>query len=303
MNKLIQELQNQIINLENNIADINAQLGFIDYDIKTNKIINTIRDLSTKINEIQYKLQQLDLFNVKVNQAYVNHEIANINIVQDIDKLKSADQDLQDSIKQIHDINTTNTDTEFALEQLEKKVDELSNDQELIFQALLNMQQTFDVFNSMLTKERIMNTAIITVLTVELLSTGILNGNNYMQNLRNVIEQILEAYKAAGCNIDFSQELASLEHNNANGAIAIHVPQMVSISESPKTQGKKKDENIINFDDILNNKHSKQSLNISKDKKSELYTTFQDKLNEVLATKKKKKSKSTDDNNTDKNKK
>ena len=277
------ELQKRIIEIDNRFATLQ------EYDLS--EIQTKLIDLKNEIEEIKtFDLQQQSLFNNKVNQAYINQEVQNINIMQNIDNLQENYTNVIEDIKNLKNDHTTlfndSTNIENRLTNMDKQIEELSNDQKLMFHALINMQQTFDIFNEMLTKERIMNTAIITVLTIELLSKGIINNVNYINNLKNVANQILEAYKAAGYNIDFSQEFKALTSELDDGTMAIHMPQIIcSMQAAANKEETEGDKNIINFKDILKKKNTIISKGIDSNKKSKLYTDFQNKLNEVLSKK------------------
>lgn len=293
--------------LQQQLNNLQAQINNILYDNQNQKdqILAQINNLKAELEYIKnYELQKFVLFSNKVNQAYVNQEVQNINIVQDIDQLKEQYTQILQIIDQLKksndDLIGDSTSMEHWIKNADDRLHEISNDQSLLFQALYNMRYTFDVFNEMLTKERVMNTAILTVLVVELLSKGVIDNTNYINNLRGVIHQILEAYKSAGYNIDFSQELDSLNNELSNNAIAVRMPHMVSMSQVPTNDDFHENKNIIDFKDILKNRTAK-SKGVNTEKKSKLFTDFQNKLNEVLS-KKKKKSKPADNNDDDKKK-
>jgi len=278
-------LKEQLQNLKMQIDNI-----LFNNQIQDDQIKEQIKNIICDIDYIKnYELQKFILFGNKVNQAYVNQEVQNINMVQDIDQLKQHQADMIQNIDQLQrdnkDLIKDSINIENWLHHADQHLQELSNDQNLLFQALYNTRYMFDTFNEMLTKERIMNTAIITVLTIELLSKGVIDNNGYINGLKAVIHQILDAYKSAGVNIDFSQELESLTTGITNNGIAIRMPQMVNVVQSQTNEDFQEDKNIIDFKDILKNK-AKKSKNVNAEKKSKLYIDFQNKLNEVLAKKK-----------------
>ena len=238
----LSSLQQQLDDLRISLNNLRASLDHIIYenDNQKDQILVKIDMLKNELEYIKdYELQKFTLFNNKINQAYINQEVH--QIMQIINQFKETNNNL---IKE-------STNMENWLEHNDQQLQELSNDQGLLFQAVYNMRYTFDAFNEMLTKERVMNTAIITVLVVELLSKGVINNANYINNLRNVINQILEAYKSAGYNIDFSQELDALSNEICNNALAIRMPHMVSMAQPTANEDFQENKNIIDFKDII----------------------------------------------------
>lgn len=297
----LSSLQQQLDDLRISLNNLRASLDHIIYenDNQKDQILVKIDMLKNELEYIKdYELQKFTLFNNKVNQAYINQEVQNINMVQDIDQLKEQYTQIMQIINQFKEANNNlikeSANMENWLEHNDQQLQELSNDQGLLFQAVYNMRYTFDAFNEMLTKERVMNTAIITVLVVELLSKGVINNANYINNLRNVINQILEAYKSAGYNIDFSQELDALSNEICNNALAIRMPHMVSMTQPTANENFQENKNIIDFKDILK-KHTVKSKSVNTEKKSQLYADFQNKLNEVLSKKRNDKKKNNND--------
>lgn len=224
-----------------------------------------------------------------------------------------------------------------TFDRYDQALKEVTNDNELLFNALVNMKMNMDSFINAQIKEKIMNTAIVTVIAVELLSSGIIDSNQYSQMVKNIINQISDMYKQAGQEIDLTAELAAFDSANNSDSFAIHIPTIMSSrvdapinknssinimtkdnlsqeeappqenvtkkSSSKKSTVKKAiSNNIIHFNDIIEQQKKQNEINLDK-----LYNIVSDKLmNKVLTKEEKPKKKRTlkrkkKDENNDKN--
>ena len=217
------------------------------------------------------------------------------------------DQIFKNDIKEkILETNKYLDEIDDTFDRYDKALKEVTNDNELLFNALVNMKMNVDSFINAQIKEKIMNTAIVTVIAVELLSSGIIDSNQYSQMVKNIINQISDMYKQAGQEIDLTAELAAFDSANNSDSFAIHIPTIMSSrvdappvnknssininlsQEAPpqenvtkKSSSKKSkaiSNNIIHFNDIIEQQKKQNEINLDK-----LYNIVSDKLiNKVL---------------------
>lgn len=143
--------------------------------------------------------------------------------------LKINNQIFKNDIKEkILETNKYLDEIDDTFDRYDKALKEVTNDNELLFNALVNMKMNVDSFINAQIKEKIMNTAIVTVIAVELLSSGIIDSNQYSQMVKNIINQISDMYKQAGQEIDLTAELAAFDSANNSDSFAIHIPTIMS---------------------------------------------------------------------------
>ena len=336
-----------IKDLPQNLLD-EANNNFVDYIVnlvieKLNKVeINNplyqkifaleklINKILPHVNDINFVPQEMNTDNESANnesaknisdelQENINSLI--INATNNVEKkLKNSIKHQISSIdKRVHNLNSYLDNVDDTMDYYDKAFKEISNDNELLLTAFINLKQNFDTYVNLQTKEKIMNTAIITVLTIELLANRIIDGQHYSKMIKDIVNQILATYKKAGYEIDFSQELQALDisMNNGNTNItAIHIPPLVNIqSGKPSSNYKEKnntnvntainnmanglvidpvatdpikndenaevDKNIIDFNSILNSQN-KSSAALDEVAKNKLYNLFNEKINDAL---------------------
>lgn len=325
-----------IKDLPQNLLD-EANNNFVDYIVnlvieKLNKVeannplyqkIFALEKLINKIlphvNDINFMSQEIDTNNessVKNISDELQENINSliINATNNVEKKlkKSIKHQISSIDKRVHNLNSYLDNVDDTMDYYDKAFKEISNDNELLLTAFINLKQNFDTYVNLQTKEKIMNTAIITVLTIELLANRIIDGQHYSKMIKDIVNQILATYKKAGYEIDFSQELQALDisMNNGNTNItAIHIPPLVNI-QSGKSNYKEKnntnvnttinnmangivvdpvrndenaevDKNIIDFNSILNSQ-SKSSAALDEVAKNKLYNLFNEKINDAL---------------------
>lgn len=277
-----------------------------------NKILPHVNDINFVPQEINTNDESSDKNISDELQENINSLI--INAINNVEKkLKNSIKHQISSIdKRVHNLNSYLDNIDDTMDYYDKAFKEISNDNELLLTAFINLKQNFDTYVNLQTKEKIMNTAIITVLTIELLANRIIDGQHYSKMIKDIVNQILATYKKAGYEIDFSQELQALDisMNNGNTNItAIHIPPLVNI-QSGKSNNKEKnntnvntainnmangivvdpvrndentevDKNIIDFNSILNSQ-SKSSAALDEVAKNKLYNLFNEKINDAL---------------------
>lgn len=222
------------------------------------------------------------------------------------------DQTFKNDIKEkILETNKYLDEIDDTFDRYDKVLKEVTNDNELLFNALVNMKMNVDSFINAQIKEKIMNTAIVTVIAVELLSSGIIDSNQYSQMVKNIINQISDMYKQAGQEIDLTAELAAFDSANNSDSFAIHIPTIMSsrvdaqpvnknssininlsqeasfkeasfkenvTKKSSSKKSKAISNNIIHFNDIIEQQDKQNEINLDK-----LYNIVSDKLiNKVL---------------------
>lgn len=250
------------------------------------------------LQELKNKIEQLtnNTTDEKISEIKSIFEQLLILLENQNKTKKSTEKRIKENTKKISGINHYLDSIDDSLDSYDKMIKDLGNDSELLLAALINVKKNFDTYVDLQAKERIMNTAIITVLTIELFSNGIIDNTKYTEMLKNIINQILEAYKNAGCSIDFTQELQSLDSIDSN-VLAIHMPSIIStngtvstVTTTAKEQDDEEPNNIINFNSVLKKKTNTQKQQSTS---QELYDMFASKFDKAF---KKKNDKDKNDN-------
>lgn len=327
-----------IKDLQQNLLD-EANNNFVDYIVKLvieklNKVetnnplyqkIFALEKLINKIlphiNDINFVPQEIDTNNESSAKNISDELQENINSLI-INATNNVEKKLKNSIKhqistmnkRVHNLNSYLDNVDDTMDYYDKAFKEISNDNELLLTAFINLKQNFDTYVNLQTKEKIMNTAIITVLTIELLANRIIDGQHYSKMIKDIVNQILETYKKAGYEIDFSQELQALDISTNNGTTnitAIHIPPLVNIQSRKSNSNHKEknntnvntavnnmangvvtdpvkndenaevDKNIIDFNSILNSQNE-SSIVLDEVAKNKLYNLFNAKINDAL---------------------
>lgn len=233
-------------------------------------------------------MEKINIFNTKINQAYVNQEYQYNILIQKINALEEKNNKLSEQVlelikdqennkniinnlqQELNQISNEFTDYKNQvndyLDHLDDSLDEndilfknLSEENQILLQGLMRMKQEFDLYVESSFKEKIFSAASLTVLSIELLQNNIIDNEQYIIKLNTIIKQIIDVYKEEGIDINFDD---LLNDNNTDSSAGISLSTEIPLSTIKsmkkniyKNKRKvKQDENVINLNDILKKK-------------------------------------------------
>lgn len=258
----INDLQHRINQLEQKIellkGSTDNQLhmlkqGHIDLLHKyLQKISYQVQGLIDALSPIIYNLSTMADNSTKFNPTTSNN--MDTSIVTDyMEKLKELQVSFDNSEKKIDNLNTDYQSSkqyldiiDDTLDTFEAALNNLNGENEAILTALIKIKSDFDNYVQSSVKEKILLTTVVSIMAHDLIINGIINAETYQYNFKKVLEEISSIYKKQGLDLDFSEELTSIDQEiYQKDRISLRIPQLGDIILSNDS-----DTNIISLTDL-----------------------------------------------------
>ena len=313
MNEYYSELYNKIIDLQNQMQNLNYQL----HDITRQ---NNDNNYSQKINQMQYEIRNMSqtILTLQRNTNELGIQLTPYILGKEqvipSEDLKKKFDDQQELINRLI---KTNKQTQSYLDTIDDSLDSfdealatLAHENEIMLISLMKLKKEFDSYLIGSIKEKVILTSSLSVILHELITNNVINRDNYTCNFQYVIDEIVNIYKQNGLDLDFKDELATLDGTAIrDDGISIRIPNLktdnvnisikeesniISLSEAKKRAMEKKQFKIKNIKKAKS-ESVRNTLNENEKPKNNIIDAFDKLKNNVINIDLTKKSNKGDD--------